>query len=82
MTTARSVKGSAPGVTPRILRFLADAKRAFMPPRRMTTAERRALIAAAAKDPNVERALQELFAERPELRMKNASARDIQGKRE
>ena len=82
MTTARSVSGDRRGISARVRRFLSDAKWILMPPRRMTTAERRELQRQAAKDPNVERALQELFVKRPELRRRrDAESGGIQGRR-
>ena len=54
--------------------FLTNAKDTLMmrilPPRRMSEARRRELRQAIANDPNVDRALNALLAERPELRRK------------
>jgi hypothetical protein len=57
------------------MRFLTNAKTNLAPRRHMTTAERRELQHNAAKDPRVERALQEVLADRPELRKKGREPR-------
>jgi hypothetical protein len=58
-------------------RFMANLWIAFKPRRRMTTAERRELARQAAKDPNVELALQELLATCPEFRMRDTRQRGL-----
>jgi len=61
------------------MRFLTDAKKNLTPRRHMSTAERRELQRRAAKDPDVERALQEVLAARPELRTKDIRSGGIRG---
>jgi hypothetical protein len=53
-----------------MLQNLIKVARGLKPRRAMTTAQRRAIQRDAANDPNVDRALRELFAEHPELRTK------------
>lgn len=56
------------GLVERSVRFLADLKWGLTPGRRMSEAERRELHRLPAKDPAVERAVQDLLRERPWLR--------------
>ena len=68
------------GIVERVVRFLTDAKKNLTPRRHMTTAERRKIQRDVANDPNVDRALRELLAERPELRRKDSTGRVVQGR--
>jgi hypothetical protein len=61
-----------------ILSWLADFRRGIRPyGRRMTTEERRRFAREAAKDPRVDQALQELYAERPYLRQRDTRRRAV-----
>jgi hypothetical protein len=64
--------------------FLTNAKTnlasKLLPRRHMSTAERRALQRSAAKDPEVERALQEVLAAHPELRRRDQSSGGLHGR--
>ena len=68
------------GPVERVMRFLTDARKNLLPHRHMSTAERRAIQRSVANDPDVDRALRELLAERPELRRKDAPGGGIQGR--
>ena len=46
-------------------------------PRRWTTAERREIQRQTANDPEVDRALRKMLAERPELRESPSNSRDL-----
>ncbi len=72
---------SKPGtINEGVMRFLTEVKKNLTPRRQMSTVERRALQQRAAKDPNVERAVQEVLAAHPELRRRDATEGGIQGR--
>ena len=69
--------GSGPrAIAQDIVRFVSDV-RGSLRRHRMSTSERRAIQRAAAKDPNVERAVQEVLAAHPELRRWGTADRGV-----
>lgn len=77
-SSTSTARGRYSGFPAGLFRFLSDLRRAMKPyGRRMTTEERRRFAREAAKDPRVEQALQELLAERPDFRMKDARHRGL-----
>ena len=77
-SSTSAARGRYSGFPSGLIRFLSDLRRAVKPyGRRMTTEERRRFAREAAKDPRVEQALQELYAEHPEFRMKDTRQRGL-----